>query len=40
MTAKIRPAEPKDGDALGRMGGALARMHHDMRCASAHSDPR
>jgi len=25
----VRPATPTDGDALGRMGAALARLHHD-----------
>lgn len=29
MTICIRPAVPADVPALGRMGGALARLHHD-----------
>src|SRR5262245_35456200 len=29
MSVKIRPAEPRDLDALGRMGASLARLHHD-----------
>lgn len=29
MTVKIRPAEARDSDALGRMGAALCRLHHD-----------
>src|SRR5689334_22724884 len=30
MTFSIRPAEKRDGEALGRMGAALARMHHEI----------
>ena len=29
MTVRIRPAEPGDAGALGRMGAALAKLHHD-----------
>jgi ribosomal protein S18 acetylase RimI-like enzyme len=29
MSIKIRPADPGDADALGRMGAGLARLHHD-----------
>ncbi|WP_224367618.1 GNAT family N-acetyltransferase [Hyalangium versicolor] len=29
MTLTVRPARPADADALGRMGGALMRQHHD-----------
>ncbi|HEU4405276.1 MAG TPA: GNAT family N-acetyltransferase [Polyangiaceae bacterium] len=29
MTILVRPATPADAPALGRMGGALARLHHD-----------
>lgn len=29
MTITVRPAAPGDAPALGRMGGALARLHHD-----------
>lgn len=29
MTATVRPARPEDAPALGRMGAALARQHHE-----------
>jgi len=29
MKFTVRPAEEKDSEALGRMGAALARLHHD-----------
>jgi ribosomal protein S18 acetylase RimI-like enzyme len=29
MSVQIRPASEKDGEALGRMGAALARQHHE-----------
>ncbi|MGA9522784.1 MAG: GNAT family N-acetyltransferase [Myxococcaceae bacterium] len=28
MTVTVRPARPSDADDLGRMGAALARLHH------------
>jgi ribosomal protein S18 acetylase RimI-like enzyme len=33
MTATVRSARPEDAPALGRMGAALARQHHDFDSA-------
>ncbi|HEU4534059.1 MAG TPA: GNAT family N-acetyltransferase [Polyangiaceae bacterium] len=30
MTIRVRPATPADVPALGRMGAALARLHHEL----------